>query len=122
MADPFEKIGIYMDLETIRSQLRHFSKERDWEQFHSPKNLIMALSNEVGELTELFQWLTEQQSYEVMDDPVSAAQVKGELADVLLYLIRMADVLNVDLVAAAKEKLELNHKRFPIEKIKGRPK
>ena len=109
-------------MESLKKQLRQFAKERDWEQFHSPKNLVMALTNEVGELTELFQWLTEKQSHEVMQDPASAQSVKDEVADVFLYLLRLADILDVDLCTVAKEKMELNHKRFPVEKVKGKSK
>jgi dCTP diphosphatase len=109
-----------MDQNTLATRLRKFAQDRDWEQFHSPKNLVMALSNEVGELTELFQWLTEKQSTEMMNNPDSALKVKDELADVFIYLVRLADILNVDLFQAACEKMDINQYRFPVEKVKGK--
>ncbi|MBS0604684.1 MAG: nucleotide pyrophosphohydrolase [Verrucomicrobia bacterium] len=101
-------------MESIKELIKQFSIDRDWVKFHSPKNLSMALSGEVGELIEIFQWLTEQQSREVMNDPATASRVREELADVFLYLVRLADTLGVDLCSAAKEKMDLNRKRFPI--------
>jgi dCTP diphosphatase len=85
--------------------LRQFAQEREWQQFHSPKNLVMALSGEVGELTEIFQWMTEADSHSAASNPKTASAVRDELADVALYLIRLADVLDVDLNAAIASKL-----------------
>lgn len=99
--------------------LRLFAKERNWEQFHSPKNLVMALTGEVGELTELFQWLTEDQSRRVCDDPAAGSRVEEELADVLLYLVRLADVLGVDLNEAVRRKLKLNAEKYPANLVYG---
>jgi dCTP diphosphatase len=99
-------------LEELAVRLRRFADERDWGQFHSPKNLAMALSGEVGELVEIFQWLTEEESLEVMSS-ARADDVRDELADVLIYLIRLADVLGVDLAAAATAKIGRNEGRFP---------
>jgi len=99
--------------------LATFARERDWEQFHSPKNLVMALTGEVGELSELFQWLTERESSAVSTDPTRAQAVRDELADVLLYLVRLADVLGVDLNAAAVHKLAANAARYPVAKARG---
>ena len=93
--------------------------ERDWEQFHSPKNLAMALTGEVGELTEIFQWLTPAESAAVMNDPVSAGQVRDELADVFAYLIRLADVLGVDLEQAFADKMVKNARKYPVETSRG---
>ena len=108
-----------MTLDDAQAMLRQFAVEREWEQFHTPKNLAMALAGEVGELVEVFQWLTLEQSVEVMADPQRAVQVRHELADVFGYVLRLADVLDVDLMAALDEKVELNSRRYPVEKSKG---
>jgi NTP pyrophosphatase (non-canonical NTP hydrolase) len=95
-------------------RLREFAAARDWEEFHTPKNLAMALAGEVGELTTLFQWLTPEQSVIATQDPERAAQIEDELADVLLYLIQLADGLGVDLLAAGEAKINRNETRFPV--------
>ena len=98
----------------LAAALRGFARARDWEQFHTPKNLAMALAGEAGELVACFQWLTPEQSARVMDNPGAAADVESELADVLQYLIRLADVLGVDLADAVRKKMRLNATRFPV--------
>ncbi|MET0235843.1 MAG: nucleotide pyrophosphohydrolase [Kibdelosporangium sp.] len=103
-----------MSLAEITSRLRQFAAARDWEQFHTPKNLAMALSGEVGELTTLFQWLTPEQSATAMLAADSAAKIEDELADVLLYLVQLADTLGVDLLAAGHAKITRNETRFPV--------
>ena len=105
------------ELETLRDQLREFAAARDWEQFHSPKNLAMALSAEAGELLEVFQWLTEEQSRRL--EPSAHAAVSEEIADVLLYLIRLGDQLGIDPIAAAQRKLAMNEEKYPAEKARG---
>ena len=105
------------DFEQIKLYLRNFAKERDWEQFHSPKNLVMALSVEVSELMEHFQWLTEQQSASLQSETLQ--QVGEEIADVLLYLIRLSDQLNINLPETIKNKMAKNEQRYPPEKVKG---
>ena len=105
------------DLERLRLQLREFATARDWEQFHSPKNLAMALSAEAGELLEVFQWLTEAQSRSLAPEAIAAAG--DEIADVLLYLIRLSDQLGIDPIAAAKRKLLANAEKYPAEKARG---
>jgi NTP pyrophosphatase (non-canonical NTP hydrolase) len=107
-------------LSSLRSSLRAFAAERDWDQFHSPKNLATALSVEAAELLEHFQWLTEAQSAQL--SPEKLIEVKHELADVLIYLIRLADKLDVDLLTAAEEKIALNAQKYPVEKAKGKMK
>ncbi len=102
-----------MTLDDLRSRLREFADARDWQQYHSPKNLVMALSGEVGELTALFQWLTPEQSARWRNDPDLAANVEDELADVIIYLVRLADVLGVDLLDVAEAKIDRNETRFP---------
>ena len=98
-------------------QLRQFAEERDWEQFHSPKNLSMALSVEVSEIVEHFQWLTHEQSKNLPNDKLE--EVETELADTFIYLIRLADKLEIDLLAAAQSKLEVNEQKYPVGKAKG---
>lgn len=95
-------------------RLREFAQARDWEQFHTPKNLAMALAGEAGELLAEFQWLTPDESASVMDDPEAAFKVRSELADVFNYLLRLADVLGVDLVKASQTKLDEVALRHPL--------
>lgn len=105
------------NLNEIKRYLREFARERNWEQFHSPKNLTMALSVEVAELVEHFQWLTEEQSGKLSED--SKANVAEEIADVQLYLIRLADQLNIDILEAVNRKMQVNEERYPPEKVRG---
>jgi dCTP diphosphatase len=109
--------GAASDLVALRDAMRTFVADRDWAQFHSPKNLAMALSVEAAELVEHFQWLTEQQSRTL--DAAARAPVADELADVLLYLVRIADELDIDLHAAARSKLVRNAEKYPVEKARG---
>ncbi|WP_020668919.1 nucleotide pyrophosphohydrolase [Amycolatopsis nigrescens] len=102
-----------MTLDELIQRQRDFAAARDWEGFHTPKNLVMALSGEVGELSALFQWLTPDEAVACLDDPDLAANVRDEIADVTLYLIRLADVLGIDLIAAARTKIDRNEHRFP---------
>lgn len=102
----------------LRDALRVFAAQRDWERFHTPKNLAMALSGEAGEVVEHFQWLTPEGSAAL--DGAHREEVAMELADVLLYLIRLADVLEIDLADAAQRKLAINAERYPVEKARGR--
>lgn len=104
-------------LSTLADELTRFAAERDWQQFHSPKNLAAALIVEAGELLEHFQWLTEEQSRSLTPEKRDA--VGAELADVLLYLIQLASVLGIDPVAAARAKLELNALKYPVELARG---
>jgi NTP pyrophosphatase (non-canonical NTP hydrolase) len=104
-------------LEALAARLREFARERDWEQFHTPKNLAMALAGEVGEVIEHFQWLSAQQSREL--SPEARDAVALELADVLLYLVRLADQLGIDLSDAALRKIELNAQRYPAGAFRG---
>ena len=101
----------------LTHRLRSFATERDWERFHSPKNLVMALTGEAGELAAEFQWLTEAESQEL--DPERMVRVKQEAADVLLYLVRLADKLQFDLLEAAHRKIDLNAERYPADKVRG---
>jgi dCTP diphosphatase len=105
-----------MPIADLQGQLRDFAAERQWEQFQTPKNLVMALVGEVGELTELFQWLTPEESAQVMADEDSATRVRDEMADVLAYLLRLADALNVDIEAALAAKMVKNAAKYPVHR------
>jgi NTP pyrophosphatase (non-canonical NTP hydrolase) len=104
-------------LANLRDALRQFAAERDWDQFHTPKNLAMALSVEAAELLEHFQWLDAEAS-SLLPDSVRK-EVRLEMADVLLYLIRLADKLDIDVIAAAKDKLAINAEKYPADKARG---
>jgi NTP pyrophosphatase (non-canonical NTP hydrolase) len=104
-------------LERLSQRLRRFAQARDWEQFHSPKNLSMALSGECGELLEHFQWLTEEQSRSLPPDKL--AEVELEMADIQIYLLRLAERLGVDLLQAVDRKIALNEEKYPAEKVRG---
>lgn len=108
------------DLVGIRDSLRAFSAERDWDQFHTPKNLALAVMVEAGELLEHFQWLTDEQSQKL--PPEVRSKVSEEMADVLGYLIRLADKLEIDLLDSTRRKIEQNAKKYPAEKARGNAK
>jgi NTP pyrophosphatase (non-canonical NTP hydrolase) len=105
-------------MEELIRQIREFARERDWEEFHSPKNLAMALSVEVAEIAEHFQWLTQTESNNL--DCGKLAEVEEEIADVLIYLTRLADRLGIDPIEAARKKMQINAKKYPVEKSKGK--
>ena len=105
------------DLNQLKLMMREFADTRDWNQFHSPKNLAMALSVEAAELLEHFQWLTQEQSKNLSDEQLE--KVSHELADTLLYLVRLADKLDIDLLSAAQNKMRLNYEKYPVEKSRG---
>ena len=105
------------DLNQLQAYLRQFAKDRDWDQFHSPKNLTMALSVEVSELLENFQWLTEEQSYTL--DQQQRAAVADEIADVQMYLARLADKLDINIGEAIEQKINKNEAKYPAELVKG---
>lgn len=105
------------DLQSLTQALRDFVKEREWEQFHSPKNLASALTVEASELLEHFQWLTEDQSRNLAAE--KKAEVAAEVADVFLYLLQLCDKLQIDLVDAARFKLGVNAEKYPIDRSRG---
>ena len=105
-------------LEELKKQVRAFSAERDWEQFHTPKNLAMAMSVEASEVVEHFQWMTPDESRNL--DEAGTSAVSLELADVLIYLVRLGDVLGIDLLDAAQRKLALNARKYPAAVVRGR--
>jgi dCTP diphosphatase len=107
-----------MNLEDIRLRLAEFARERNWDQFHNPKNLSMAIAAEAAELLEIFQWLTDEQSKEIVKDEKEMAHIRQEIADVMIYLVRLADKLGVDIEKAVLDKIGLNEKKYPIELAK----
>ncbi|WP_406359369.1 nucleotide pyrophosphohydrolase [Streptomyces sp. NBC_00715] len=109
-----------MTIRDLQDTLAQFARERDWEQFHTPKNLAMALAGEAGELLELFQWLTPEQAGALTAQPDGAQALRHELADVFAYLLRLADVTGIDLEEALAEKIELNRRRYPADRAFGR--
>lgn len=106
-----------MDLIALKQQLADFAQARDWDQFHSPKNLAMALNVEAAELLEHFQWLTEQQSSALDDQALE--QVAAELADIQIYLVRLSDKLGVDLAEAVQTKMRSNAEKYPADRVRG---
>ena len=105
------------DIEELQRRLQAFADQRDWNQFHSPKNLAMALIVEAGELAEHFQWLTQKESFSLPDDKLG--DVGEELADIFVYLVRLADQLDIDLPAAVDRKIELNEQKYPADLVRG---
>ena len=118
-ASPESRAADSNDLNALRKKLRKFVREREWEQFHTPRSLLLALIGEMGELAELFQWLTDEQASELMQDPKLAARVRDEMADVFGYLLRLADVIGVDLGEALEAKIRLNAVRYPAHLARG---
>jgi NTP pyrophosphatase (non-canonical NTP hydrolase) len=112
-------VGESNDLATLAELIRNFVHEREWERYHTPRSLILALMGEMGELAELFQWRTDQEAAELMQDPEQAARVSDELADVFGYLLQLADVTGVDLGQALEAKIKVNEKRYPADLARG---
>jgi dCTP diphosphatase len=108
-----------MDVPRIQAELARFAEEREWERFHSPKNLAMALAGEVGELISLFQWLSEDESRNIETDSLKLTRIHEEMADVLIYLLRLADVLNVDIEQIVDAKMADNATRYPVASSRG---
>lgn len=106
-----------LDIKKIKRNLHSFAKEREWEKFHSPKNLSMALSCESAELLEHFQWLTEEQSKAISSE--TRVEVGEEIADILLYAFRLCDVLNLDVTRIVEDKFQKNIKKYPVDKARG---
>jgi len=106
-----------VDIQTLQASLRTFAADRDWEQFHSPKNLAAALSVEAAELLEHFQWLTDEQSRSISDTDREA--IAEEVADVFLYLLQLSDKLDIDPIESARKKIQTNASKYPVERAKG---
>ena len=111
--------NINQDIEVLKLRLRDFSSSRDWDQFHSLRNLIFALVGEVGELAAEVQWVSDTDVESYLADPTKKSAIASEMADILNYLVRLADKLNVDLVVEALKKIDLNENRYPAEKARG---
>lgn len=111
-----------MDLKKLNTEIEKFVHERDWDQFHSVKNLSMALSVESSELLEIFQWLTEEQSSQVKNDPKLLGKVEDEVADIFVYLLRIVSKTNIDLEQAVLNKLKKNAEKYPVDKSRGNAK
>lgn len=105
-------------LQELTEALAAFARERDWDQFHAPKNLAMALSVEAAELVEIYQWMTLEQS--AAPDEATRARIDEELADIFLYLLRLADKAGIDLLQAAHRKIAANRVKYPVDKVRGR--
>jgi NTP pyrophosphatase (non-canonical NTP hydrolase) len=111
-----------IDLKKLNDEIEQFVKERDWDQFHSVKNLSMALSVECSEFLEIFQWLTEDQSNEITNDPELLLKAQDELADIFLYLMRILSKTNIDLETVVRNKMRKNAEKYPVELSKGNSK
>jgi NTP pyrophosphatase (non-canonical NTP hydrolase) len=109
-----------MDIKQLQQTLQHFADLRDWNQYHTPKNLAMALAGECGELLEIFQWLTPEQSAGKQLGPINRQAVRDEIADIFIYTLRLADVLDIDLEEAFRDKMLKNENKYPVEKEQGR--
>lgn len=107
-------------LDALRSRIRDFAHVRDWEQFHTPRNLVMAMTGEVGELAAEMQWISDDEiASRLVTDSDFRSRVEGEVADVFIYLLRLADVTDIDLEAVAREKVERNEQRYPADRARG---
>lgn len=113
-------MDIVDEIKRLQERYRRFCADRDWEQFHTPKNLAMAMAAEVGEVLELLQWLTPEESERIRDDPRLNERLGEELADVQLYLWRLAEMSGIDLNVAIDRKLSLNEQKYPVEQARGR--
>lgn len=118
-SNPILTLRLIMNIDKIRKRLEKFTKDRDWEQFHSPKNLSMALSVEVAELVEIFQW-SNSGGLDEITDPKKREKIKEEIADIFIYLIKISSKLDFDLDVIINEKIDRNEKKYPIEKSKGK--
>jgi NTP pyrophosphatase (non-canonical NTP hydrolase) len=108
-----------MDTKKLQQKLRDFASERDWNKFHTPKNLSMALAAEAGELLEIFQWKSDEESFQVCENDKEREEVYDELADLQIYLLRLADILGVDLGQACELKMEKNAQKYPASLVRG---
>ncbi|MFP4195568.1 MAG: nucleotide pyrophosphohydrolase [Candidatus Woesearchaeota archaeon] len=106
-------------LEELRNKIQEFNKERDWDKYHNPKDLFVAMVSEVGELAECYRWLTEEEVDTIHSHPEKKKQVEEEVADIMMYLIMISYKTDIDIFKAVEEKLEKNAKRYPVDKIKG---
>jgi len=119
VTNPDSSSAPLVDVAKLAASLQRFADDRDWQQFHSPKNLILALTGEVGELCEIFQWMNDADSLSAAKDDEIGQAVKDELADVLMYLVRLSDVLGIDLNEAVTQKLASNGEKYPVNKARS---
>jgi len=119
VTNPDSSSAPLVDVAKLAASLQRFADDRDWQQFHSPKNLILALTGEVGELCEIFQWMNDADSLSAAKDDEIGQAVKDELADVLMYLVRLSDVLGIDLNEAVTQKLASNGEKYPVNKARN---
>ena len=110
----------HTSIRDLKERVASFARDRDWDQFHSPKNLSMALAVEVAELMELFQWKTERQSWEINADPEAFAKVRDEIGDIAIFILNLCNRVGVDLASAVITKLERNAIKYPIELARGK--
>lgn len=115
-------MSLMMELEKLKKKIRVFVEEREWERFQTPKNISMALAIEASELMEIFQWLTDQEAIEIKTDNKKMGEIRDEVADILYWLIRLSDLLDIDLSQAALEKLKKNEQKYPVSLSKGNAK
>jgi dCTP diphosphatase len=108
-----------LDIDLIKKDFRNFVNEREWSQYQTPKNIAMAMSVEASEIVEIFQWLTEQESFDTKNNPEKKQDISYEIADVILYLIRLSDLLDINIAQAVKQKFEINKAKYPVDKVKG---
>lgn len=108
-----------MELDELKEKIKLFHAERDWDKFHNPKDLLIALVSEVGELAECYRWLNNEEISKIHSDPIKKKKVEEEIADILIYLITLSYKTNIDIFKAIEEKIEKNRKKYPIEKAKG---
>lgn len=108
-----------LDINELKKTLENFARVRDWEKFHNPKNLAMALASETGELLEIFRWLNEHEAIDIKNHPEIKTAVSHELADIMLNLIRIADILEINLDTAITAKIQINDSHYPVDKVKG---
>ncbi len=107
-------------VDELKNRVLAFARVREWEQFHAPKNLSMALATEAGELMEHFLWASPEQSRQIVADPVKRAKIAEELADVVIYALEFANITGLDVAAAIETKMAANAQKYPVEKAKGR--
>ena len=107
-------------LQELKHQIRAFAKERDWEQFHTPKNLSMAIAAEAAELMEHFLWKDGPESYEALNHPAKRKEIERELADILIFSLEFANIADLDVATVIGEKMRANAQKYPVEKAKGR--
>ncbi len=111
-----------LDINELKEKIQNFAIERDWEQFHTPKNLAMALNVEASELLEIFQWLTPEQSQKLVEDPKKMKDIQDEIADIVVYAIRISSILDINIKTAITEKMKQNAQKYPVDKAKGNAK